>query len=358
MGGELYFLPVKQKQDPSSLAKGLKKLFDASGTPGLFTKDDYIGVKTHFGERGNTSFVSPLLVKAVIEKLLQMRTRPYLTETSTLYRGRRANAYDHLCLAQEHGFGFDRMKVPIIMADGLYGDSETGIKVDGKHFKKVRIAADIAKIQGLVILSHLTGHMATGFGCAIKNVGMGLASRRGKLKQHSVMSPEINAQKCTACGMCIEWCPQDTITLENEKAYIHKENCIGCGECLAVCKYGAVMFDWRRESSTLQEMMAEHAAGVIKAVKEKVCFFNFLINVTRDCDCGNGGRNISRDIGILAGEDIVAVEKATYDLFLQVNGKPIQELTYPNVDPLIQVRHAEALGLGSQEYRMVELPSV
>ena len=358
MDQEVFFLPVKQKEDPASLAKRLRALCDSSRLGSLFKKDDFIGVKTHFGEHGNTTFIHPLLVKAIVDRLLYMGARPFLTETSTLYRGRRTNAYDHICLAQEHGFGFDRMRIPIIMADGLYGDSEIGIDIEGKHFKRVNIASEIAKLQGLVIISHLTGHMAAGFGCAIKNVGMGLASRKGKLKQHSVMSPEISAHRCTACGMCIEWCPKDTISMENGKAFIHKENCIGCGECLAVCSYGAVLYDWKRESGALQEMMAEHAAGVIKAVQGNIIYFNFLIQITKDCDCQNGGKNVSRDIGIVVGRDIVAVEKATYDLFLQANGKPIQEYTYPHVDPLLQVKHAAELGLGSIEYRIVEVRSV
>jgi uncharacterized Fe-S center protein len=345
MKSELFFLPVKHGEDPSSIAKGLKKLFEESGAGGHFAKGDHVGVKTHFGEHGNTTFLHPVLVKSVVDRLLQAGVRPFLTETSTLYRGRRTNAHDHICLAQEHGFGFERMKVPIIMADGLYGDAEVA----------VNIASEIAKMQGLVILSHLTGHMLSGFGCAIKSIGMGLASRKGKLKQHSIMSPEIITRKCTACGMCIQWCPKDTIALVSGKAFIHKENCIGCGECLAVCRYDAVRYDWNMESNTMQEMMAEHAAGVIKAVKGKIFFFNFLINITRDCDCGNGGESVSKDVGILAGGDIVAMEKATSDLFARANERSLRECTYPNVDPMIQVRHAEHLGLGSADYRLVEL---
>jgi len=355
MGDKIFFLPVKKKEDPLSLAKRVKELFDKSGASETFNKNDFIGVKTHFGERGNTTYVHPLLVKAIIDKLIQYGTKPFLTETSTLYRGQRANAMDHISIANEHGFGFEKMRVPIIMADGLWGDSETGIEVNGKHFRTVNIASEIAKVQGLVVISHLTGHSNAGFGCTIKNIGMGLASRRGKLKQHSVMSPEISPHRCTACGMCIQWCPKDTISIVDGKAFIHKENCIGCGECLAVCKYGAVLFDWRRESRALQEMMAEHAAGVIKAVRGKIYYFNFLINITKDCDCGHGGRTVSQDIGILAGRDIVAIEKASYDLFLKVNGKPLRELTYPHIDPLIQIQHAEYLGLGSSEYQLVEV---
>ncbi len=353
--GDVFFVPVSNGEDPSGVAKKVKYLYDHSRAGGRFKKGDFIAVKTHFGESTNTTHIKPVIVKVIIDKLKQAGTLPFLTETSTLYKGKRSNALDHTALAVEHGFGFDKMRVPLIMADGLFGDDETPVEINGKHFNKVNIAAQIAKVQGVMVISHFTGHMGTGFGGAIKNTGMGLASRRGKLKQHSTLSPQIDTGACNACGMCLEWCPQDTISMVDGKAYIHNENCIGCGECLAVCKFSAVRFNWGRESRVLQEMMAEHSAGVIKAVKGKIFYFNFLINITKNCDCMNGGRAVSDDIGIIAGRDIVAVEKASYDIFMKVNNMNITEAASYSIDSLFQVKHAEYLGLGNSDYRFCEL---
>lgn len=358
MSAEVFFIEVNKGEDPSSIAKKAKYLYDRSGAGKRFQKGELVAVKTHFGESDNTTYLHPHIVKGIINKLKQQGTVPFLTETSTLYRGKRSNAIDHIAVAYEHGFGFENMQVPIIMADGLFGDAEISVGIGGKHYKQVNIASEVAKIKGLMVLSHFKGHIATGFGAAIKNVGMGLASRRGKLKQHSVMSPQIDEGKCTACGVCIKWCPQDTISMvegNGRHAFIHKENCIGCGECLAVCQFDAVLFDWNRESSSMQEMMAEHTAGVLKAIEGNAFFFNFLINITKDCDCMNGGPFVSQDIGIIAGDDVVAVDQASYDIFRDTNGKAIQDLTYPNVDPLFQVRHAQTLGLGSMEYKLVRV---
>lgn len=352
---KVFFIPVNEGEDPSSISKKLKLLIDKSGMVDQFSKKEYVALKTHFGEEGNKTFIHPILVKTVIDKLKQKSIYPFLTETSTLYRGQRSNAVDHIALAYRHGFGFDKMGVPIIMADGLFGDSEISIPINGKHYKEVNIAAEIGKVHGLVVLSHFKGHIVTGFGGALKNIGMGLSSRRGKLVQHSVMSPEIIRSKCTGCGICIKWCPQNTITMEDGRAYIHKENCIGCGECLAVCQFAAVKFDWGRESSDLQEMIAEHAAGVINAVNGRIFYINFIINVTRDCDCLGKSEIVAKDVGLVAGDNIVAVEKASYDLFERYHKKPIQEFTYPRIDPLVQIRHAVTIGLGSMEYDLVEI---
>ncbi|MFW6138974.1 MAG: DUF362 domain-containing protein [Spirochaetota bacterium] len=352
---KVYFIQVEEKEDPSRTAKKLKYLYDRCGAKGFFAKNDFVAVKTHFGDTDNTTYINPVLVKSVINKLKSEGAAVFLTETSTLYRGKRANAIDHITLAYEHGFGFDSMKVPLVMADGLLGDAEVPVEINGRHFKRVNVAMEAAKIQGVMALSHFKGHVATGFGGALKNIGMGLCSRKGKLQQHSVMSPEINRSKCTGCEMCIIWCPQDTIFLKEGKAQINKANCIGCGECLAVCQFGAVKFDFKRESRELQEMMAEHAAGVIKAVKGKVFYFNFLLNITIDCDCMNGGRLISPDIGIVAGKDIVAVERASYDLFKRKNGESFEKASRPNLNSLVQVEHAQAIGLGSAEYQLEEI---
>jgi uncharacterized Fe-S center protein len=351
----VYFLPLAHGEDPSSVAAKLRSLCRELDLKDSFGTGDLIAVKTHFGESSNTTYLHPLIVKAAVSEVKKTGAHPFLTETSTLYRGKRSNAVEHMALAQEHGFGYEKMGAPLIMADGIFGESEILVNVEGKHFKQVNIAREIAKVQGLLALSHFKGHMVAGFGAAIKNIGMGLASRKGKLKQHSLMSPEINPSTCTACGDCIEWCPQDTIEMAGGKARIRKENCIGCGECLAVCRFGAVKFDFNRDSRSLQEMEVEHVAGVLKMVNENALFINFLINITRNCDCMNGGDLVSKDIGIVAGRDIVAVDGASADLFEKKNGKSFQEAVYPRLDPRIQLQHAAAMGLGSMEYELVEL---
>jgi hypothetical protein len=357
MASDIYFVPLEQGENPSSAAKKTAELWDRSGAGGYFKKGAYVAVKTHFGESDNDTFLHPSLVAAIVRKLKEGKAKPFLAETSTLYRGSRSNAVDHIALANGHGFGYEAVKAPIIMVDGLLGDSEVEVEIDGKHFKKVNVAREIARAGGIVVLSHFTGHMAAGFGAAIKNIGMGLSSRKGKLRQHSVMSPAINGNRCTACGECVRWCPQDAVSLSGGKAVIRKESCIGCGECYAVCAFGAVMFDWRRESVPLQEMMAEHAAGVSRAVNGNLFYFNVLVNITKNCDCMNGGERLSRDIGIVAGRDIVAVEKASYDLFRKINGKSLEAIAYPRINSLAQVEHAERLGLGNSEYRLVEIGS-
>mgnify|MGYP003880575539 FL=1 len=352
----VYFLKLDEREDPSSIAKKSKIFLKYLKNKLPFRSGDFVGVKTHFGEKDNKTYIRPQIVKELINILKTIPVKPFLVETSTLYRGSRSNGIDHLITAFQHGFGWEKIGVPIVMVDGIFGDMEVSITVDGKHSKEVNIAADVAKLDGLFVISHFKGHIQAGFGGIIKNLGMGLSSRKGKLKQHSLMTPEISREKCTGCWMCIRWCPKDTIRKADGYAVIDKAGCIGCGECLAVCKFGAVRFDWGREGEALMEMMAEHSAGVIKAVNGRVFYITYLMNISKDCDC-MGGRPtiISRDIGVLAGDDPVAVEKASYDMFKTINNQGIEQFVNPRIDPLIQVYHAEKLGLGTTDYNIQEV---
>jgi hypothetical protein len=355
MATKIHFVSLEQNENPASAAIKLSALWDACGAGGRFGKGSLVAVKTHFGEKGNTTHIDPAFVKTVVAKLKQAGCKPFLAETSTLYKGNRMNAVDHIALAQEHGFGFDAVGAPIVMMDGLLGDAEEEVEIPGRHFKKVNVAREVPRLHGIVVLSHLTAHPQAGFGAAIKNLGMGLASRRGKRKQHSVVSPKVDPAKCTACGACIEWCPEDAVSMVDGKAFIENARCIGCGECMVVCAFEAIPWDEEMESVPLQEMMAEHAAGVVKAAGGRLFYFNFLINITKNCDCEEGGRILSPDIGIVAGSDLVAVDAATRDIFRERNGTSIEEASWPKLNGLVQIEHARRLGLGGTEYELVEV---
>jgi uncharacterized protein len=356
MGSRVYFIPLPDAAPLGLQKKALRKLFDGSGASSIVREHDFAAIKVHVGEKSNRTHMNPQLVKVIVERVRDRGCLPFLTETSTLYKSERSNAVKHLEHAARHGFGLEKMGAPFIMADGLLGNHEMEVPINGELHRKVRIAGDIVHVDALYAVAHVTGHIASGMGAAIKTLGMGLASRKGKLRQHAALKPEINAESCRFCGKCMQWCPQNAIAHHEGKARIMAEKCIGCGECLAMCRYDAVKFDWGAESALMQKSMAEHALGVIAHKKDKCFFFNFLLDMTKDCDCfGVDQQKVARDLGMLASCDPVAIDKASLDLTAEAFGKTIAEISYGNQDALVQISHGEKIGLGSTDYDLVKI---
>lgn len=357
MASIVYFIKASVSQGETVISEKARKLFKAGGFAKCFQKNDFTAVKIHVGEGPNTTYIKAPCLKGLVEELIKLKTKPFLTDTSTLYVGRRHNAIDHAILAQEHGFCIDVLGIPFIAPDGLFGTLETPIEINGELNKEVFIASDIVRCQSILSVAHFTGHIATCAAATLKTLGMGCSSRKGKMRQHSALKPDIN-DNCVRCGECVKYCPADAITIDGIKAHINADKCIGCAECLAVCRFDAVRYDWGAESATLQENVAEHAKGVLKGKESRAAFFNFIMSVTPDCDCFDKP-NMSKmvdDIGIVASTDPVAVDKAAVDLVENKSGKKLAKLlNNDNLDPRHQLEHAVHIGLGSIDYKLIEV---
>lgn len=352
---EVHFIPVPAAASDEQLATAARRVIAAANLDALIQPRQLVAIKSHFGEAGNHNVVPPAVLRAIGERVRERGGRPFLVETATLYTGGRSDAVGHLLTAHENGFSVDAVGMPLLMADGLDGDAELEVEVPGGRLGRVSLAREVLHADALIATSHLTGHMVTGFGGAIKNLGMGLASRRGKRRQHSAMNPRIKEEACTACGNCVARCASGAITL-GDVARIDSALCVGCGECLTACRDDAVRYDWGVESRDLQQRMVEHAAGIVRALQGRVVFLNFLTRITKDCDCMHEGTDhLTPDIGVLASTDLVAIEAASLALVATRAGKPLRELAYPKLDPQIQIAYAEQLGLGSARYQLVEV---
>ncbi|KUK10951.1 MAG: 4Fe-4S ferredoxin, iron-sulfur binding domain protein [Clostridia bacterium 41_269] len=356
MAAKVYFARLKNGSTPYEQAQKTKEIFDAAGAEKCISPGDFVAIKVHVGEKNNITHMHPEIARAVVEKVKENEGLPFLTETSTLYKGERENAIKHIMHAHRRGFGIDQVGAPFIMADGLAGNTEIEVEINGELNKTVKIAREIRLADAMVIISHPTGHMLTALGACIKNLGMGLASRMGKMRQHSSMKPTIKESKCRLCGKCIEWCPENIIEERGSSAFINSEKCIGCGECLAVCRFGAVEYNFGRDSVIVQKEMAEHAYGVIKGKEDKCFFINVLVNMTKDCDClDKKQEKIISDIGILGSFDPVAIDKATLDLTAEANKRNLAEVSYGKLNAMHQLEHAARIGMGSLEYTLVEI---
>ena len=356
-----------------SVPAKVSDLFDRLSPQEVFERRDLVAVKIHFGEAGSTAHIRPQFVRRVLDRLNNLQLQPFLTDTNTLYVGSRTEARTHLITAFDNGFTREITGAPVIIADGLRGNNKVEVTANGRHVRRAHIAADIHNSDGLVVLSHFKGHELSGFGGALKNVGMGCASREGKLGQHSNISPKVSRKKCIACGECVVWCRGGAIEIRGEgdeaKAHITPENCIGCAECILTCRQNAIQVQWNESIPTFMEKMVEYAAAVLKHKKGKSLFMTFVTDVSPLCDCVPfSDRPIVPGIGILASVDPVAIDQAAADLVNGAPGNPMSSLTtavepgadkfkalFPAIDWTHQLAYAEELGLGQRDYSLVRL---
>ncbi len=357
MSSKVYFIRASRTDGEKAISKKARTLFKAAGFASCFKENDFTAVKVHVGEEGNNTYITPLCIKGLIDELLKLKTKPFLTDTSALYVGRRHNAIEHAVLAAEHGFSEDVLGIPFITPDGLFGTSETPVQINGELNKEVFIASDIVRCQSLLSVAHFTGHCAACMGATLKTLGMGCASRKGKMRQHAALTVSIG-DDCTRCGRCYDRCPADAITLNDVKAHIDQDKCIGCAECLVACGFNAVKCNWGEENEVLQKNIAEHALGAISAKLNKAAFFNYIISVTKDCDCIDTPDmpGIVDDIGIVASTDPVAVDKAALDLVEDKGGKNLAKLVgNSKLNPIYQLEHAWRIGLGTIDYELINV---
>jgi len=365
---KVYFTDLRAKPGRNLLDK-LLILVKKAGIEQIDFKDQFTAIKIHFGEPGNLSYIRANYVATLAQFLLDKKAKPFLTDSSTLYLGRRSNAIDHIKSAYENGFNPLAVPCPVIIADGLKAIDYKEIPIDLPYCKTAKIGAAIAEADIIISMNHFKGHEQAGFGGTLKNIGMGSASRQGKLDQHSSSQPIIVANLCTGCGQCVKNCASLAIHLNKDKiAVIDYEKCVGCGQCVAVCQYEAAQPVWDSSTDILTYKIAEYTYAVLK---DKPNFhINFIMDVSPNCDCwGYNDAAIVPNIGIAASFDPVALDKASADLVTgsvaninsALNVKKTGELqntdkfklVHPNTDWEAGLRHAEAIGLGSMKYELV-----
>ena len=346
----------------------LQNLIKAAGIDKINFKNKFTVIKIHFGEPGNLAFLRPNYAAAVADVVKQLGGKPFLTDCNTLYVGGRKNALDHIDSAYKNGFSPMTTGCHVIIADGLKGTDEAYVPVKGGEFvKEAKIGRAIMDADIFISLNHFKGHEATGFGGALKNIGMGCGSRAGKMEMHSAGKPHVNEVKCIGCGNCIKICAVCAPKITNKKAHINPDICVGCGRCIGICPVDAVTPVFDEANDILSKKIAEYSKAVLDGRPH--FHISLAIDISPYCDChAENDIPIIPDIGMFASFDPVALDKACADA---ANNMPAKEGSvlakrphkhadhFKNVTPAtdwkVCLDHAEKLGLGSNEYELIEI---
>jgi len=365
---KVYFADMRAGHKENLFDK-IGKLLALAGLGQNVAEGALTAVKIHFGEKGNSAFIRPIFARRVVEEIKKIGARPFLTDSSTLYPGERKEAISALTCAIENGFGYACVGAPLIISDGLRGVTETEVAIDGELLKKVFIGTEIVEADSLVCMSHFKCHELTGFGGAIKNLGMGCASRKGKLVQHSTVAPKVAEKYCTGCGICLKSCAHDAIAVIEGKATIDPALCAGCSRCITVCAVKAINIQWNEAADLVMKKMAEYAKGAVSGKEGRTVFLSFITQVSPACDCyGHSDAPIVNDIGICASVDPVAIDQACADLVNGARGNEGSALKtghepggdkfrgmYPEIPWEVQLEHGERVGLGARKYELVKI---
>jgi uncharacterized Fe-S center protein len=355
-----------------NLLKKLEILVNKAGIGKIDFQRKIVAIKIHFGEPGNLAYLRPNYAACIVKCLKSKEAIPFLTDCNTLYYGRRSNAPSHLEAAFENGYNPLVTGCPVIIADGIKGTDFREIEINLELCAAAKIGTAIADADIIITMSHFKGHEMTGFGGALKNLGMGCASVGGKLFLHSGASPRIYEKNCTGCRICEKNCAHDAVHVGRDKiAHIDYEKCVGCGQCVAVCQYDSAQVVWQNASDLVCKRVAEYSYAVLK---DKPSFhINFIMDVSPDCDCyGFNDYPLVPDIGIAASSDPVALDKASADLVnaapalpgsrihgnhnhSDLRGEDKFRLTHPDTFWQTGLEHAEKIGLGNTSYELINI---
>jgi uncharacterized Fe-S center protein len=316
------------------LMKEANRLYDAAGTFDCVEKGDLVAVKLHVGELGNPYYVQPFFVHDIVRRVKEARGKPFLTDSCTYYHAQRNNGYDHMVTALTNGFNM----APFIVADGLRSENYRTVKTKG-ILQEIEVSGVIAEADAMIVVSHDKGHELSGFGGAIKNLGMGCASRAGKLRQHRTVGLEIDTSKCIGCGKCKETCDMHLPEIIEGKARNTSPLCMRCPMCIEACPMDAIKFV---DKENLSRALASAAYGVLSTFKrDKVSYVSFAKDITQYCDCLPGpGKVVMEDVGILASDSPVSIDAA----FLNMIDYNVFNNAY-HVNCMLQVQEAKGIGI-------------
>lgn len=369
---KVYFTDMRVKPGKANLLQKLDKLIEKAGIGTIDFNKKFVAIKMHFGELGNLAFLRPNYAKTVADVIKRHGGLPFLTDCNTLYVGARKNALEHLDTANLNGFNPMTTGCQNIIADGLKGTDEAYVPVhNGEYVKEAKVGQALMDADIIVTLTHFKGHEATGFGGAIKNIGMGGGSRAGKMEMHCDGKPVVQQEKCIGCAMCKKICAYGAPVITNRKSYITEDLCVGCGRCIGVCPVNAIIpTNWDAGEKVCYKM-AEYAQAIL--YNRPQFHISLIVDVSPNCDChAENDAAIVPNLGMLASFDPIALDQACADLVNQApvlansaladNIKKTPEEAehhdnfhnnHPDTNWKDTLEHGEKIGLGTRQYDLI-----
>ena len=371
----VYFTDFRTPYGGDTMPGKLKKLIRKAGIAQLNLEGQFVAIKIHFGELGNVSYLRPNYARAVVDVVKELGGKPFLTDCNTLYPGSRKNALEHLYCAWENGFTPLTVGCPILIGDGLKGTDDIEVPVrGGEYVKNAKIGRAVMDADVIISMTHFKGHETTGFGGALKNLGMGCGSRAGKKEQHNNGKAYVQQEICRGCRRCMQECANNGLVFDPEtrKMHVDKEHCVGCGRCVGACNFDAIDFEDPNSNQMLNYRIAEYAKAVVDGRPQ--FHISLVMDISPNCDCHvENDAPILPDVGMFASFDPLALDQACVDACMKCEPLPNSQLGEHMRDPHFVdhhdhftnstpesewqscLSHAEKIGLGTRDYELIRL---
>ena len=372
---KVYFTDFRTPYGGDTMPGKLKKLIRKAGIDQLNLDGQFVAIKIHFGELGNVSYLRPNYARAVVDVVKKLGGKPFLTDCNTLYPGSRKNALEHLYCAWENGFTPLTVGCPILIGDGLKGTDDIEVPVrGGEYVKNAKIGRAVMDADVIISMTHFKGHETTGFGGALKNLGMGCGSRAGKKEQHNNGKAYVQQEICRGCRRCMRECANNGLVFDPEtrKMHVDKEHCVGCGRCVGACNFDAIDFEDPNSNQMLNYRIAEYAKAVVDGRPQ--FHISLVMDISPNCDCHvENDAPILPDVGMFASFDPLALDQACVDACMKCEPLPNSQLGEHMRDPHFVdhhdhftnstpesewqscLSHAEKIGLGTRDYELIRL---
>ena len=350
MSSKVYF--IKTNIDDEKYYEKISKIIEKTGFYNNLEKNEDVIIKIHGQDLLDTPYISSKNITQIKKRINDKNCNGFLLDSNTLYHTKLDN-YDLKDKLNQKGFD-----------NVIYDDSAVSVKINNGILKDVEVIKKVNDSQAMIVISHFKGHSMISFSGALKNVATGCINLNGQIKLHKLVQPIISKITCLACNVCMDVCPEKAINIDST-AHINKELCTGCNICISSCPKNAIKIN-KINSKQFMKGLSESSYATLNNKKDnKVLFINTLINIKPYYDCNiNAEKVLAKDIGILASNDCVALDKASNELINEEYestdsnenfSENIFQNLWINVDGSLQVKYAEELKLGTQDYELIEL---
>ncbi len=360
MSSKVLFAPMAftRYEKNQTLPAKFDRMLDKTGLDGV-VKDKKVAIKMHVGSGLSYSTIAPIFIRILVTKIQGWGGKCFITDHNVIDRK-----------PDERGYTEKILGCPIVDVCGMTGNYMYEKKLDYRTFTVMDVAGNIHDADVLIDFSHVKGHGTCGYGGACKNIAMGCVSQRTRRGIHGLEGGLIwDEEKCIHCDKCIDSCNHNANKFTEDGKYdVFYHNCTFCQHCVKVCPTNAITMSEEGEAfEAFQEGMALSTKTVLDTFEPgNTYFINVLTQITALCDCwGLTTPALVPDIGIMASDDIVAIERACLDAIkvedlipvglpenfqMGTEGHLFERIHHK--DPFVQLNALERHGLGTQEYKL------